>query len=72
MYTPPILFLIFNRPDTTAQVFERIRQIKPAKLYVAADAPREERPGEEKRCAETRAVVERIDWNCELKTLVVL
>ena len=69
MYTPPILFLIFNRPDTTVQVFERIRQIKPAKLYVAADAPRAERPDEVKRCAEARAVVDRIDWDCELKTL---
>jgi hypothetical protein len=57
MYNTPILFLIFNRPDTTAQVFERIRQIKPAKLYVAADAARDGRPNEIKRCAETRAII---------------
>ena len=65
----PVLFLIFNRPDTTVQVFERIRQIKPSKLYVAADAPRENRPDETKRCAETRAIIDTIDWPCELKTL---
>lgn len=69
MYNTPILFLIFSRPDTTTKVFERIREIKPAKLYVAADAPRENRPDETRRCAETRAIINRIDWPCELKTL---
>ncbi|MDR1223794.1 MAG: hypothetical protein LBL07_13095 [Tannerella sp.] len=69
MYNTPVLFLIFNRPDTTAQVFERIRQIKPARLYVAADAAREGRPDEEQRCAEARAIIDGIDWDCELKTL---
>lgn len=68
-YNVPILFLIFSRPDTTTRVFERIREIKPAKLYVAADAPRDGRPDEVKRCAETRAIIDQIDWPCELKTL---
>lgn len=69
MYHTPILFLIFNRPDTTAKVFERICRIKPAKLYVAADGPRENRPGETQQCMQTRAVIAQIDWPCELKTL---
>jgi acetyltransferase-like isoleucine patch superfamily enzyme len=29
----PILFLVFNRPETTAQVFQRIKQIQPVNLY---------------------------------------
>jgi hypothetical protein len=69
MYNTPILFLIFNRPDTTAKVFGQIRQIKPARLYVAADAAREGRPDEAERCAEARAVIRQVDWDCELKTL---
>ena len=36
-----VLFLVFNRPDTTAQVFEAIRKARPPRLYVAADGPRE-------------------------------
>lgn len=68
-FNTPILFLIFNRPDTTARVFERIREIKPAKLYVAADAAREGRADESIRCDEARAIIERIDWDCDLKTL---
>jgi hypothetical protein len=69
MYNTPVLFLIFNRPDTTAQVFERIREIQPSRLYVAADGAREGRPDEVKHCTETRAIIDRIDWKCELKTL---
>ena len=34
-----VLFLVFNRPDTTRKVFEAIRQAKPPRLYVAADVP---------------------------------
>jgi hypothetical protein len=69
MFNTPILFLIFNRPDATKRVFEQIRQIQPAHLYVAADAAREGRPDEAQRCAEARAVVNTMDWGGELKTL---
>jgi hypothetical protein len=64
-----ILFLVFNRPETTARVFEAIREAKPPRLYVAADGPRPERPGEAERCAEVRAIASRVDWPCEVKTL---
>ena len=69
MYNIPILFLIFCRPDTTEQVFEQIRAIKPARLYVAADAPRAGRPDEAERAAQARAITEKVDWPCEVKTL---
>lgn len=69
MFSTPILFLIFNRPDTTRIVFNRIREIRPSKLYVAADAPRTNKLGEPELCMETRAIIKDIDWPCELKTL---
>ena len=65
----PILFCIFNRIDTTQQVFNRIRDIKPSRLYVSADAPRSCKQGEVERCLETREIIKQIDWNCEVKTL---
>lgn len=64
-----VLFLVFNRPDTTAQVFEAIRQAKPPRLYVAADGPREGREGEAERVAQVREIATSVDWPCELKTL---
>ncbi|QJD78684.1 hypothetical protein [Spirosoma rhododendri] len=69
MPTAPVLFLIFNRPDTTQQVFERIRQARPARLFVAADGPRPTRPGEAALCEQTRQIARQVDWPCEVKTL---
>lgn len=63
----PILFLIFNRPDTTEQVFESIKKYQPTQLFIAADGPRNEK--EYLLCEETRKIINEIDWNCELKTL---
>jgi len=64
-----VLFVIFNRPDTTNRVFEQIRAARPARLYVAADAPRSNNTTDELLCKQTRAIIDRIDWDCELKTL---
>lgn len=37
MFKTPILFIIFNRPDTMEQVFAKIREIKPKQLFIVAD-----------------------------------
>jgi len=64
----PVLLNIFNRPDTTRRVFEKIREGRPGKLYVAADGPRAGRPGEDALCEETRRIIH-IDWDCEVHFL---
>lgn len=61
--------MIFNRPDTTAKVFETIRSARPPRLYVAADGPRSGRGGEEERCAQVRRITENVDWPCEVRRL---
>jgi hypothetical protein len=66
----PVLFLFFNRPETTARVFATIRSAKPEKLYLAADGPRAGRSEEAELCRKTRATVEEmIDWPCEVHRL---
>ena len=65
----PVLFLVFNRPDTTAQVFEAIRKAQPPRLYVAADGPRPDRLGEAEKVAKVREIATAVDWPCEVKTL---
>lgn len=63
----PVAMIIFNRPDTTKEVFEAIRKAKPPKLYIISDAPREGRPEEAEKVAQTRGYVEgHIDWECEV------
>lgn len=65
----PVLLIIFNRAHTTQQVFDRIREVKPSRLYVAADGPRPNTETDIAKCAETRRIVEQVDWDCEVKTL---
>lgn len=67
---PPILFLVFNRPDTTARVFEAIRAARPTQLFVAADGPRPGREGEDLRCRQVREIATAVDWPCTLTTLL--
>ncbi len=59
---------MFNRPDTTRQVFEAVRAARPSRLYIAADGPRPHRAGEAERCQEVRRICSSIDWPCEVKT----
>jgi hypothetical protein len=69
VFQTPILFLIFNRPDTTKQVFDSIKKVKPKKLYIAADGPRISQLGESDLCEQTRNIVRHIDWDCEINML---
>ena len=62
----PVAFIIFNRPDTTERVFAEIAKARPTKLFVIADGPRADRPGEAEKCAAARAVIDRVDWECEV------
>ncbi|MDR0932927.1 MAG: hypothetical protein LBM70_07920 [Victivallales bacterium] len=64
----PILFTIFNRPDTTSRVFDAIRLARPPKLFIAADGPRPDRPGEAELTEKTREIVHSVDWDCEVQT----
>ena len=66
----PILLLMFNRPDHARQVFDRIRSIRPARLYVAVDGPRPNHPTDRANVARCLTLLDRIDWPCELVTLI--
>ncbi len=64
----PVVLIIFRRPDTTQKVFEVIRQVQPSKLFVIADGPRLDKPGEAEKCIAARKIIEQVDWNCEVLT----
>ena len=65
----PVLFMIFNRPDTTQKVFNAIKKAKPRQLFVAADGPRPDKEGEIEKCQKAREIANSVDWDCEVKTL---
>jgi hypothetical protein len=64
----PVAFFIFRRPETTARVFETIRRVQPPKLLVVADGANPDRPGEAELCDRTKAIINQVDWDCEVLT----
>lgn len=62
----PVALIIFNRPDLTEIVFQKIAAVRPKKLLVVADGPRTEE--EALLCAKVRAVIEQVNWPCEVLT----
>src|SRR4051812_36471078 len=64
--TIPVVLIVFNRPDTTTRVFAAIRSVRPKQLFLIADGPRPDVTSDNDKCAATRAVVEGIDWPCQV------
>ncbi len=65
----PVLLIGFNRPDLLAEVIERVRVAHPDRIYLAVDGPRADRPAEADMVRECHALVERLDWGCDVRTL---
>lgn len=63
-----VAFLIFNRPNATEKVFQAIRQSQPPILLLVADGPRKDKVGEAEKCAATRAIIDKVDWQCKVIT----
>ena len=70
----PVLLIAFNRPEPTEQVLKVLQVIKPARLYVACDGARPDRPFEQARCEAVRGLIQEvpqgmIGWPCEVHRL---
>ena len=63
----PLLFLVYNRPSITNRVFSEIRNVRPKKLYLAADGPKD--IYDKNNTDKTRAIIDNIDWKCNVKKL---
>lgn len=62
MYNVPILVILFNRPDFCKQLFEKLAELKPSKLYVIADGPRDH--DDEVAINKSKAIFQNIFWEC--------
>ena len=70
MFSTPILFIVFNRPDVTTRVFAEIKKLKPKQLFIVSDGPRPNRLDDIDNCAIVRKIIEDgIDWECDVKKL---
>ena len=64
----PVVFIVFNRPHTAEKVFQAIARAQPSQLFVIGDGPRSDRPGDVEKCLATRAIIDRIVWECQVQT----
>ena len=66
----PILVLAFNRADHVVEAMKAIKVYQPKRLYLECDGPRKAKEGEQEAVEATRkAMLDSIDWPCEIKTL---
>lgn len=64
----PVGILFFNRPWTLEKVFESVRHIRPAKLYLYQDGAREGNMQDIENVRLCREIVKNVDWECEVHT----
>lgn len=69
MCNKPILFIVFNRPNTTKLILDVLKRNKPKFLYIASDGPRKEVDGDKLLVNEVRKICENIDWECNVERL---
>jgi len=62
----PIALFIYKRPETTRRVLAEVARAKPKRLFVIADGPKSNEEAE--KCAAARALIGRVDWDCEVLT----
>ncbi len=63
----PVLLIVYKRLDTLQRVFSQIRKVKPEKLYIASDGPKENGTDDEKKVEAVRNWLEAaVDWPCEV------
>jgi hypothetical protein len=68
MIETPVLFAAFARPEYAKQTFNAIKKAKPKKFYFYSNKGRTDIPDEIERNNQVRALINDIDWDCELRT----
>ena len=66
--TSLVTLFIYNRADKLERMLEVLRKVKPKQLFVIADGARKDVAGDAEKCAATRALLGRVDWECDLQT----
>ncbi|MDD2858535.1 MAG: hypothetical protein PHU75_07655 [Candidatus Nanopelagicales bacterium] len=66
--TPPVLLVVFNRPEQTRLTIEALLRERPARVYVSGDGPRAHVPTDAEQVAAVWAVIAAAPWQCEVVT----
>ena len=64
----PVLIIVFNRPKLTKRLLKSLELLKPSKIYVAADGPREGNLSDLDLCKYTQDLLNtEISWECKIE-----
>ncbi len=61
-----VVLAVYNRPAHTAQAVTRVAAARPAQLFVVADGPRRDVPGDSEKCAAALDEIRKVDWPGEV------
>ena len=66
MFDIPVVLFVFRRLDTVKLIFSELEKIKPEKLYIFSDGPRDGKDDEAKMVDDVRSYINRaVNWDCE-------
>ena len=65
----PLLILIFNRPKETRQLLIYLQKIKPKKIYVFSDGPRNNNFSDIINNNKCKALFKKLKWKCSIKKI---
>lgn len=63
----PVMICTFTRLDSVKKVLESVSRVKPPRLYLVSDGPRENHPDDKEKIDAVHDYIEsHIDWDCEI------
>ena len=65
--TVPVAIVFFNRLDPLKRLVDRLAEVRPSKVYLISDGPREGREGESGKVADCREFMRKLPWPCEIR-----
>jgi len=65
----PVVFILYNRPNTTVLAWKAIEHWQPAQLFLIADGPKAGDPRDLELSQEARQIVENVKWPCDVRRL---
>jgi len=66
-FDTPVVVVLFNRPARIRELIDVLRDVRPSRILVVADGPRQNHPGDHDLCAAARAELDGIDWPCTIE-----
>jgi hypothetical protein len=69
MIKTPVVILFFNRPDCLRVLLDRLAKVKPARVYLVCDGPRDGRADERARVEACKRLVESLPWATEIRRI---